>query len=283
MLCFSRSNTASIGNLAWEYSESCLSSHFLNYQLNSGGSFFQAGMYLPIKMSLLSLVSVVCSIKPFKPGTPITLCTGSAVYVYAVLTPPFDLGSLNPPADISFHIDDVLVDRFSSPSPPAYVYNALVYANSSLSHDLHTISIINGEQNLVRSLFMLDKIVYRYLPHYDLSLPSSWFSYHSFQHHLRWSPKYRVHVVISSKFSGIWNIHFSPDSIFESASFSRPFPLARDHCWDNLGFHRRSYNDFIRGHLLPRLPPNKARGPFTPRSWYFFNTLQSWLASSQWF
>lgn len=128
-------------------------------------------MYLPIKISLPSLVSMVCNIKPFKLGTPIRLYTGSAVYVYAVLTPSFDLGTLNPPADISFHIDGMLVGRFSSPSPPAYVYNALVYANSSLSLDLHTISIINGEQNVIHSLFMLDKIMYRYLPNHDLSSP----------------------------------------------------------------------------------------------------------------
>lgn len=86
---------------------------------------------------------------------------GSAVYVYAVLPPA--TGTKASTAAITFYIDGVLVDEFSHISGPDYVYNVLVYANSSLSLGSHTITIVNGKPAGENSLFILDSIVYRYL------------------------------------------------------------------------------------------------------------------------
>ncbi|KAF9463809.1 hypothetical protein BDZ94DRAFT_590812 [Collybia nuda] len=94
---------------------------------------------------------------------------GSAVYVYAVLPPA--TGTKAPSAAITFYIDGVLVDEFSHSSGLDYVYDFLVYANSSLSFDSHEIRIVNGKVDGVVSLFILDRIVYSTTSD-DLSDPS---------------------------------------------------------------------------------------------------------------
>ena len=85
---------------------------------------------------------------------------GSAIYVYGILSNANDDPSGN--ADQKFFIDERLVGTFkhTPDGTGSFVYNALLYADSSLSNGPHTLMIQNGQQGDLSSLMMLDYLVY---------------------------------------------------------------------------------------------------------------------------
>lgn len=98
--------------------------------------------------------------------------TGSAVYVYAVLPPGPPLRKEGASTTtLVFLIDDIFAGEFTSSPVPNYMYHTLVYANPSLPLGPHKITILNGKPNGTDSLFILDRIIYRY---YSSLLIRSW-------------------------------------------------------------------------------------------------------------
>ncbi|KAJ7590694.1 hypothetical protein C8J56DRAFT_539779 [Mycena floridula] len=77
---------------------------------------------------------------------------GTALYVYAALA--------NSLSDMTFLIDGIPAGTFNRPGNLGFQYNMLVFANESLSPQVHTLSIQNGHSGGEPSLLLLDRIVY---------------------------------------------------------------------------------------------------------------------------
>lgn len=89
-----------------------------------------------------------------------TLFTGSAVYVYCIVSH----SSANPDGytDLRFMIDGEIDGPFimSPNGMDTYTYNYAVYTNDQLSMAEHTLTIINGDMSRSKSLILLDYVVY---------------------------------------------------------------------------------------------------------------------------
>ena len=85
--------------------------------------------------------------------------TGSAVYVYCILTRhiPFPDGN----TDMTFFIDNEQVGIFTQTTngDPSFQYNALVYRNTSLENAPHTFRLESGHLGQ-QALVLLDYLVY---------------------------------------------------------------------------------------------------------------------------
>ncbi|OBZ79811.1 hypothetical protein A0H81_00318 [Grifola frondosa] len=86
--------------------------------------------------------------------------TGSALYVFCIVTHSFTSPDGN--SDMSFYIDGDLVGTYlSQPTgDDTYDYDVPVYANESMSNGLHTFELVNGAVTGLKSLVMLDYVVY---------------------------------------------------------------------------------------------------------------------------
>lgn len=77
------------------------------------------------------------------------------MYVYAGLAAAYA-------TSLTFSIDGEVVGGYNGTvSNAAYSYNNLLYSTESLTQDLHTLRIINGQTNegiIIRSLLLLDYI-----------------------------------------------------------------------------------------------------------------------------
>lgn len=65
-------------------------------------------------------------------------------------------------SDMSFFIDGDLVGTFvkDAPGTLGYDYNQLVYSNKSIPSGPHTLTIQNGHVNGIKSIILLDSIIY---------------------------------------------------------------------------------------------------------------------------
>lgn len=89
---------------------------------------------------------------------------GTAVYVFCALALTTAGPSGN--SDMTFTIDGQVVGNFVRPAPnlPGYEPNFLVYSNDLLPPGPHVMGIINGRVNGTKSLIIIDRIVYTYVP-----------------------------------------------------------------------------------------------------------------------
>ncbi|KAK0470408.1 uncharacterized protein EV420DRAFT_1500511 [Desarmillaria tabescens] len=91
-----------------------------------------------------------------------TIFNGTAIHVTCILakttTSPF--GN----SDMSFYIDDILVGQFkkTAPGESGFEYNVTVYSNSSIPSGQHKFTIQNGHVGGIKSLLLLDALVYSY-------------------------------------------------------------------------------------------------------------------------
>lgn len=99
------------------------------------------------------------------PNTPLSATVtfeGSAIYVYCALAKTTRAPFGN--SDMTFFIDNDQVGDFfqMAPGTPGYDYNVLVYKNESIPNGEHTFTLRNGRVDGIRSLVLLDRIVYTY-------------------------------------------------------------------------------------------------------------------------
>ncbi|KAH6916756.1 hypothetical protein BKA70DRAFT_310947 [Coprinopsis sp. MPI-PUGE-AT-0042] len=99
------------------------------------------------------------------PNTPLSASvtfSGSAIYVYCALAKTTSAPFGN--SDMTFYIDGDLVGAFfrMAPGTPGYEYDVLVYQNTSIPEGQHTFTLTNGRVDGIRSLVLLDRIVYTY-------------------------------------------------------------------------------------------------------------------------
>lgn len=85
---------------------------------------------------------------------------GSAVYVYGILSNANDNPNGNADQKIFINSRQVGTFKHVPDGTGSFVYNALLYANSSLPYGSHTLMIQNGEQGDLSSLILLDYFVY---------------------------------------------------------------------------------------------------------------------------
>ncbi|KAJ7590693.1 hypothetical protein C8J56DRAFT_782683 [Mycena floridula] len=85
---------------------------------------------------------------------------GTAVYVYVALANTLSSPTGN--SDMSFLVDGVLLGTFVRPAPgePGYLYNVPVFSVAGLSSGVHTLTIENGHVDGLKSLILLDYVVY---------------------------------------------------------------------------------------------------------------------------
>ncbi|KAI5897510.1 uncharacterized protein SCHCODRAFT_02609508 [Schizophyllum commune H4-8] len=88
--------------------------------------------------------------------------TGTAVYVFCVLARSSSSPTGN--SDMTFWIDDNIAGTFAkiAPGEAGYDYNMSVFSHDSLENGRHNLTIQNGHVDGVKSLILLDYIVYTY-------------------------------------------------------------------------------------------------------------------------
>lgn len=89
----------------------------------------------------------------------LAVCTGSAVYVYCILT-----GSVSSPfgnTDMTFTLDGSSAGSFEKAPDgnKTFAYSQVVFSKTGLGQGEHNITIEVGH-NGTRSIFLLDRIVY---------------------------------------------------------------------------------------------------------------------------
>lgn len=74
----------------------------------------------------------------------------------------FHLVTCSGDSDMTFFIDDEEVGYFNRPATgiPGYAYDVPVYFNDSLLAGVHTLRLQNGHVNGIKSLVLLDRIIY---------------------------------------------------------------------------------------------------------------------------
>lgn len=85
---------------------------------------------------------------------------GSAVYVFGILA--YTIKGPVGNSDLSFYVDGDLVGtfNFTPPGEDTYSYNTILYANDSLDHASHALTLQNGRAGVHESLILLDYIIY---------------------------------------------------------------------------------------------------------------------------
>ncbi|KAF7791382.1 hypothetical protein EIP86_002396 [Pleurotus ostreatoroseus] len=96
---------------------------------------------------------------------------GSAIYVFGITWQSTNRGS-----EISFLIDGQVSGSYTNLDPPndnTYTYNVCLWANDSIGPGLHTFTLQNGQAGGIKSLILLDYIIYSQERDEVVPMPSS--------------------------------------------------------------------------------------------------------------